>query len=114
MVAITKTDTDTHFEIKGLHKFWAFKSEIKIQNQHIVKAYQDEHLIKNWYATKLIGTNVPYGLHAGTFYQDGGIIFMDLNHKHNAIIVDLKDEKYKQLIIEVENPEEAIKIINEK
>ncbi len=114
MVTITKNSTETLFEIKGLHKFWALKSEIKIPNEHIIKAYQDEEHIKNWYALKLIGTNVPFGLHAGTFYHDGGKIFMDLNHKHNAIIVDLKDEHYKQLIVEVENPEEAMKLINEK
>jgi hypothetical protein len=30
----------------------------------------------------------------------------------NCIIVELKDEEYKQLIIEVEDPEYAIKILN--
>jgi len=112
MVKITKNSTDTLFEIKGLHKFWALKSEIKIPNEHIVKAFQNEEHIKNWYALKLIGTNVPFGLHAGTFYQDGSKIFMDLVNKQNAIIVELKDENYKELIIEVEDPEIAIKLIN--
>jgi hypothetical protein len=50
-----------------------FKSEIKIPNDHIIKAYQDETKIKDWYMSKLISTNMPYVLNAGTFYQDGGI-----------------------------------------
>ena len=112
MVTITKNKTETTFEINGLHKLWAFKSEIKIPNEHILKAYYDEAKIKNWYALKLIGTNMPYLLNAGTFYQDGGIMFMDVANKHNAIIIDLKDEKYKQLIIEVADPIAAIKLLN--
>jgi hypothetical protein len=111
MVTITKTATETTFEIIGLHKLWALKNEIKIPNEHIVKAYQDTDKIKNWYAAKLLGTNMPYFLNAGTFYQDGGIIFMDVANKQNAIIIDLKDEKYKQLIIEVADPSAAIKLI---
>jgi hypothetical protein len=114
MVNITKNDNDFVFEVKGLHKVWAFKSEIRIPVEHVVKAYQDETQIKDFNIAKIIGTNVPYGLHAGTFYQNGGIIFMDMSNKKNAIILDLKDEKYKQFIIEVENPDEAIALLNRK
>ena len=114
MVKITRTENETTFEIVGLHKLWAFKSEIKIPNDHIIKAYQDETKIKNWYAAKLIGTNMPYVLNAGTFYQDGGMIFMDVAKKENAIIIDLKDENYKQLIIEVQDPLDSINRLNTK
>jgi hypothetical protein len=114
MVKITKTEKETTFEIIGLHKLWAFKSEIKIPNDHIINAYQDETKIKDWYMAKLIGTNMPYVLNAGTFYQDGGKIFMDVAKKEKAIIIELKDENYKQLIIEVEDPLESINVINKK
>ena len=113
MVTITRNEIETIFEINGLHKLWAFKNEIKIPNEHIVEAYQDEDQIKNWYGLKLIGTNMPYILNAGTFYHDGGVIFMDVAQKQNAVIIDLKDEKYKQLIIEVADPLSAIKLLNQ-
>jgi hypothetical protein len=112
MVNITKTDTETIFELKGLHKFWAFKSEIRIPNGHIITAYQDADQIQNWYALKVIGTNMPYVLNAGTFYHHGELIFMDVAHKENAIIIDLQDENYKQLIIEVSDPEAALHLLN--
>jgi hypothetical protein len=111
MVHITRNETETIFEIKGLHKLWAFKNEIRIPNEHIIKAYQDEKQLQDWYALKLIGTNMPYVLNAGTFYHHGGIIFMDVAHKQNAVIIDLKDEKYTQLIIEVADPKEAIQLL---
>jgi hypothetical protein len=73
MIKIKKKKKKTTFEIIGLNKLWAFKSEIKIPNDHIIKAYQDETKIKDWYMVKLNGTNMSYVLNAGTFYQDGGI-----------------------------------------
>lgn len=113
MVTITKSGDHFNFEIQGLHKIWALKSEIRIPVEHIVSAYQDEAQIKKFNFAKIIGTNVPYGLHAGTFYQNGGVIFMDVSDRKNAIIVDLEDEKYKQMIIEVEDPQAAIALLNE-
>jgi hypothetical protein len=114
MVSITKSDKNFIFEIKGMHKLWALKSEIIIPSEHIVKVYQDETQIKDFNFAKIIGTNIPFGLHAGTFYKDGGVIFMDVSDKKKAIILDLKDEKYKQMIIEVENPSASLALLNQK
>ncbi len=115
MVSITKTNTETIFEIKGLHKLWALKSEIHIPNHHLLNAYQNEYEVDEW-KVKQIGTHVPFLIKAGTFYfgEDSAIIFMDVMHKQNTIIVDLQDEHYKKLIIEVEYPEESIKLLNSK
>ena len=114
MVSIIKSDKDFIFEIEGMHKLWALKSEIRIPFDHIEKVYQDETQIKDFNFAKIIGTNIPYGLHAGTFYQNGGKIFMDVLNKKNALIIDLKDENYKQMIIEVENPIESIALLSQK
>ena len=114
MVSVEKIENEFVFEIKGAHKFWALKSEIRIPTEHILNVYQDESKIKNFNLAKIIGTNMPYGLHAGTFYQNGGIIFMDVSDKKNAIIVDLEDEKYKQLIVEVEDPEATMALLKKK
>lgn len=113
MVNITKAENEFVFEVKGLQKVWALKSEIRIPAEHVIKAYQDETQIKNFTISKILGTNMPYGLHAGTFHQDGGVIFMDVSEKKNAIIVDLKDEKYKQMIVEVQNPAESLALLNQ-
>jgi hypothetical protein len=112
MVSITKNETETVFEINGLHKLWAFKSEIRIPNEHIIRAYQDESQVGNWYLLKVIGTNLPFVLNAGTFYHHGDIIFMDVADKTKAVIIDLKDEKYKQLVIEVADPKAVIGLLN--
>jgi len=115
MVTITQTDTETTFEIKGLHKLWALKSEIQIPNQHILSAYQNINEVNEW-KLRMIGTHVPYIIKAGTFYLGEGndVIFMDVMHPEKVIIVELQDERYKKLYIEVEHPEEAITLLKSK
>jgi len=49
---------------------------------------------------------------AGTYYHRGQKNFWDVVKKRNAIVVELKDEKYKNLIIEVANPKEALELLN--
>ena len=113
MVLITRDDKETVFEVKGLHKFLSFKSELRIPNSHIQRVYSDQNEIRNWKGVRALGTSVPGALNAGTFYQheDGSTIFMDIANEKNAIIVDLAGEEYKRLIIEVADPQFAIKLL---
>jgi hypothetical protein len=48
---------------------------------------------------------------AGTFYQDGKRVFWDVDHPERTIVIDLHDEHYNQLVIEVADPQAAIKLI---
>lgn len=113
MVEITKNETETIFEVKGLHKVLAFKSELRIPNSHIMKAYCDDHEINEWKGIRAFGTYIPSIIKAGTFYQDkdNATIFMDISNPKNAIIIELKDEHFKKLIIEVPNPQNAIELL---
>ena len=112
MITINKQDKNFIFEVKGMHKLWAFKSQLTIPIDHILKAHQDLESIKGWKGWRLPGTFIPYIISAGTFYKKGNKIFWDVSDMKKCIIVDLKDEDYKQLIIEVENPSDAIKILS--
>lgn len=57
------------------------------------------------------GTNVPGVLTAGTFYQDGKRVFWDVHHPEKTIVIDLHDEEYNELIVEVADPQAAITLI---
>lgn len=57
------------------------------------------------------GTNVPGVITAGTFYQDGKRIFWDVHRPENTVVIELKDERYNELIVEVADPEDAVKIV---
>lgn len=59
----------------------------------------------------MFGTNLPGVITAGTFYQDGERVFWDVHHPEKTIVIDLDDERYNELIVEVDDPEEAVKLI---
>ena len=114
MVIISKEESKFHFKVEGLHKLWALKSQLTIPIHNVVRAYQDRDALSGWWkGIRMPGTHVPGLITAGTFYQSGEKIFWDVTNKDKAIIIDLEDESYKKLIIEVENPSKAIDFIND-
>ncbi len=114
MITINKENDSFVFRVNGMHKLWAFKSELTIPFDNIINAHQDMESVKGWHGWKAPGTYIPSIITAGTFYKDGNKIFWDVANIENCIIVDLKDEDYKQLIIEVENPEGTIDFLMNK
>ncbi len=114
MITIVKEQDNFIFKVNGMHKLWAFKSQLTIPADNIINAHQNMESIKGWHGWRAPGTSIPSIITAGTFYKDGNKIFWDVSNIANCIIVDLKDEDYKQLIIEVENAADAIKILTTK
>ena len=113
MVSVT-LDGDTFiFEIKGFHKIWAMQSKITISKENIIRAYQNKNEFTFWRGFRMPGTEIPGIITAGTFYKKGRN-FWDVMNKKNALIVELKDNYYKKLIIEVANPEETMRLLNTK
>jgi len=115
MVKITKEDNHFVFDVQGLHKLWAFKSSLRIPIDNIKKAYQDlDAISQSWKGWRAPGTSIPFLITAGTYHLEGNKIFWDVVNKENTIIIDLDDADYQQLIIEVENPEQAIALLSSK
>ncbi|AIN74646.1 hypothetical protein O8E88_002256 [Flavobacterium psychrophilum] len=111
MVKIITTENEFIFEVKGLHKIWSLKSNIKIAKKNIVKVYQNKEELKGFKGIKF-GTFIPFLITAGTYYYKGKRNFWDVCNKQNAIIVELKDSSYNKLIIEVKNTIETINLLN--
>ena len=101
------------FEVQGWDKLWSLRSQLEIPLSHIHGAYVDPEPAMGWFqGLKLGGTDVPNIFRAGTFYQDGGLVFWDVHHPEKTIVIELEHETYRKLIIEVENPEQEAKKIN--
>ncbi|MDR3642863.1 MAG: PH domain-containing protein [Candidatus Doudnabacteria bacterium] len=106
MIKTEIKDNILHLYVEGADKIWAFKSQLSIPLKHITGIRLDEEIVNKWWrGLKLPGVNIPYVITAGTFYHDGKRIFWDIHHPKQAIILSLADEKYSELVIEVENPE---------
>ena len=60
-----------------------------------------------WHGLKIIGSIIPGILTAGTFYEQGGMVFYDVHDPERTIVLDLDHERYKRLIVEVEDPDKT-------
>jgi hypothetical protein len=114
MVEISAKDDRFVFEVLGVDKFWSLRSRLEIPIEHVKAARVDPHPAMGWFAgLKLAGADFPNFFRAGTFYQEGNLIFWDVRHPENTIVIDLDHEHYGRLIIEVADPEAAVKLIQD-
>lgn len=105
MVEVTREGDTFLFQVKGLHKLWAFKSQLQIPASHIKSVRQDPAVLNGWWkGLRTPGTHIPGLIAAGTFLQDEKRIFWDVRHAENALIIALEHDEYDELIIEVEDP----------
>jgi hypothetical protein len=98
--------------VRGADKLWALKSSLEIPLAHIRGVRADAQVARGWWhGMRMPGTNVPGVITAGTFYQDGKRVFWDVHHPEKTIVIDLHDERFNELVIEVANTETAVKLI---
>jgi len=101
-------------QVRGADKLWALKSSLEIPLVHIVRVQADPEIARGWYhGLRMPGTSVPGVITAGTFYQDGKRVFWDVHHPDKTIVIDLHDEQYNQLIVEVADPQSAVQLIQQ-
>jgi hypothetical protein len=98
--------------VRGADKLWAFKSTLEIPLVHISSVRDDPEVARGWYhGIRMPGTNVPGVITAGTFHQDGKRVFWDVHHPEKTIVIDLHDERFNELVVEVDDPQAAMKLI---
>ena len=112
MVDLSIVESKLMLHVRGADKLWAFKSSLEIPLVHIAGVRADPETARGWYhGIRMPGTNVPGVITAGTFYQDGKRVFWDVHHPEKTIVIDLHDERYSELIVEVDDPAAAMKLI---
>ncbi len=105
MVTVTIEGLSAVFEVEGLDKLWALRSRLEIPLAHIESIDADPSVARGWWhGLKLGGTSMPGVITAGTFYQHGELVFWDVHDPEQTIVVALRDERYKKLVVEVANP----------
>jgi hypothetical protein len=113
MVNIKIVDDRAVFEVQGWDKVWSLRSQLEIPLSHIKGAHIDPAPAMGWFqGLKLGGTAVPNIFRAGTFYQEGELVFWDVHHPEKTIVIELEHERYKKLIIEVEDAAREVMKIN--
>lgn len=114
MVDLSVAEGKLMLHVRGADKLWAFRSSLEVPLVHIAGVRADPEAARGWYhGIRMPGTNVPGVITAGTFYQDGKRVFWDVHRAEKTIVIDLRDERYNELVIEVADPEAAVKLIRD-
>ena len=112
MVELSISNSALTVHVRGADKLWALKSSLEIPVHHITAIRADPSIARDWWhGLKMPGTNIPGIITAGTFYQDGKRIFWDVHNPDNTIVIELKDERYNKLIVEVSDPSAAVEMV---
>ena len=112
MVDLSISGGNLVLHVVGADKLWAFKSSLEILLAHIEKIRVDPAVAHGWWhGVRMPGTNIPGVLTAGTFYQHGKRVFWDVHNPDNTVVIELKDERYNELIVEVADPQAAVEFV---
>jgi hypothetical protein len=105
MVDVTIDGDRVLFHVEGLHQLWAFRSRLEVPLAHVISVEINHEQVGNWWhGFKLLGTEMPGMLGAGTFVYHGQMVFWDVRDPSRTIIISLEHEFYKKLIVEVADP----------
>lgn len=122
MVELSIRGDELHLEIKGWDKLWSLRSEISVALDHIrearpLKSPEElrEIMKELGFGVRVPGTSIPKVITAGTYYYFGtGRIFMDVHHPiDSALLIELEDEPFRKLIVDVDDPDFAISLIED-
>jgi hypothetical protein len=111
-MATVSIDGDTlDISVEGLDTLWTLKCHLSIPLAHVRGATADAGIVgepKGWRGP---GTHLPGVLVAGTFHQDGERVFWDVHNPSDTIVIELADDTYRRLVIDVDNPRATVELI---
>src|ERR1035437_8484220 len=112
MVDLSISGGNLELQVRGADKLWALKSSLEIPLRHIAGIRADPSVAHGWWpGIRLPGTNIPGVLTAGTFYQHGKRVFWDVHNPEKTVVIELRDERYDELIVEVADPQLTVELV---
>ncbi|MFF5567884.1 hypothetical protein ACFY7Z_19430 [Streptomyces sp. NPDC012623] len=97
--------------IEGLDKLWSFKGSLTIPLANVRGATADPGIATGPKGIRAQGSHVPRVITAGTFHQDGEKVFWDVRDPSKAVVVELADEKYARLVLQVDDPRATVALV---
>lgn len=112
MVDVRVDDGTLHLKVRGLHQLWALKRRFEIPLAHVREVRRAEPgIMRAPKGIRAPGTYIPWVITAGTYHRGGEKVFWDVRNAKRAIVIELREEPWARLIVEVEDPDHAVALI---
>ncbi|MFJ9517319.1 hypothetical protein ACIRPK_03460 [Kitasatospora sp. NPDC101801] len=113
MARVSVTGDTLTVEVEGLDRLWAVKSRIEIPLSNVRGATADPGIVREPKGLRAPGTHLPGVIVAGTFHRQGEKVFWDVRNPNLAVVIELSDEKYTRLVVEVADPRATVALIEQ-
>jgi hypothetical protein len=104
MIHIAIEGDELVIRLEGLALLAAARRELRVPLAHITGAAPAPERSGGWLAGLLhshhAGTHLPGMVKAGTFMADDGPVFYAAIHLERAVAVELRDERFRRLVVE--------------
>jgi hypothetical protein len=92
--------------VTGVDKLLALKSRLEVPLEHVAGVELRPEAARTWWhGFRLPGTHIPGVVTAGSFYHSGEWVFWDVHDPDKTVAIQLRDEHYTRLVIQVDDPE---------
>ncbi|MBB5956817.1 hypothetical protein FHS29_003410 [Saccharothrix tamanrassetensis] len=97
--------------IEGMDKLWALKSSLTIPLANVRGATADPGMVKEPKGFRAPGAHLPGVIVAGTFHINGDRVFWDVRNPAKAVVIELADERYARLVLQVDDPRATVELV---
>ena len=106
MAQVEIADGSLVVSVTGVDKLLALKSRLEVPLEHVAGVELRPEAARTWWhGFRLPGTTIPGVVTAGSFYQSGEWVFWDVHDPDKTVAIQLRDEHYTRLVIQVDDPE---------
>ena len=113
MARISVDGDSLEVTIEGIDKLLSFQSHLRIPLNCVVGVFADHEVLADRGGLKAPGARIPGVIQAGTFYKDGARVFWDVHHGDRAVVIDLADQSYDRLVVEVDDPDATVRLLTD-
>src|SRR5260370_24167596 len=101
--------------VEGIERLWILNSRFEIPLAHVKGASINPE----------VASSLPYPrqeqgdpqwhapVSAGTFYHHGNRLFWEVTDPTKAVVIELKDDQYDALVLQVEEPDDLVAPIHQ-
>ncbi len=102
-------------EVLEWHKLWAFRNRLDIPLENVTEIYAAPS--GSWQTNEgmpLPGVAIPNVIRAGSFYRwtTANWTFWDVSLLEKSVVIELRNEFYTRLIVEVADPQKAVDAVS--
>lgn len=117
MVEIMLETNELIIKMDGLNQLWALKSQLVVPYENIQKVIVVDDLKTSDYfgwLTLKAGLAFPGVIGEGTFYTKDGKLFVAIKEGGTGLVLQLHNEKYAEIVVEIADPQNIAVKINER